>query len=160
MNQNSSGNNTDSKSNFLIPWYSGISTKVAEAMEAELERELIPGHVLYGKKVKTIARRQDNDDVLFEVFDADFKFAKVHLTWSMKPEISKAWPRTIEYEDWNGVYEKCIIPENREWEESEKTDYTKFDNENTDPAFLTHLDRLFIFVHRCIQLLKNTFQKK
>jgi hypothetical protein len=138
--------------NFLIPWYSDNSN-----MEAELERELIHGHILYGKKVKTVARRQDNDDVLFEVFDADYKFAKVHLTWIMKPETSSAWPRTELYKDWKEVYEICIIPDNKDWEESEKTDDSKTED---DLTFATNPDSFFIFVRRSIQLLKNTFLKK
>jgi hypothetical protein len=35
----------------------------------ELRREVCPQHVLYGVQVKTVARRYDNDDVLFELSD-------------------------------------------------------------------------------------------
>lgn len=48
--------------------------------ERELQRELAPGHVLFGKIVKAVARSFANDDVLFLVENAGC--AVVHLTYS------------------------------------------------------------------------------
>ena len=60
---------------FLKPWHS------AEVdLTGQLHKEIGEKHILYNKSVKTIARRQDNDDVLFEVDGADFRYATVHLT--------------------------------------------------------------------------------
>src|SRR5258706_9286644 len=55
------------------------------ALAAELERELGPGHRLFEKRVKPIARRHDCDDALFAIIGAA-GVAMVHLTWSGRPE--------------------------------------------------------------------------
>jgi hypothetical protein len=58
----------------LKPWHSNDID-----LTVQLHREINKKHILYGKPIKSIARRQDND-VLFEVNGADFKYAMVHLT--------------------------------------------------------------------------------
>jgi len=80
---------------WLTPWYP-ISD--SEEMTPELLRETVNGHPLYGVQTKTIGRRQDCDDVLFEVLDGSGRVAVVHLTWSMKPERSPNCPHTVFYE--------------------------------------------------------------
>lgn len=94
----------------LPPWHF-----VDIGLTAQLEREINRNHILYGKDVKTISRRQDNDDVLFGVFDADFKYAKVHLTWSQTRLTDSDFPTTETYVDWSDVYEKLFIPDNKDW---------------------------------------------
>ena len=94
----------------LEPWYF-TDTDLA----TQLHREINQNHILYGKGVKTIARRQDNDDVLFEVEDADFKFARVHLTWAQKTLTESHFPNTKTYKDWKDVYENRIIIDNKDW---------------------------------------------
>jgi hypothetical protein len=42
--------------------------------------------------VVALARRRDQDDVLFGL--ADGRVAEVHLTWSGKVEADSRWPRT------------------------------------------------------------------
>jgi hypothetical protein len=95
----------------LPPWHF-----VDEGLNSQLEREINRGHILYGKDVKTIARRQDNDDVLFAVFDSDFKYAKVHLTWSQSKSSDSTYPTTSTYKDWTDIYENVIIPANKDWD--------------------------------------------
>ena len=73
---------------FLEPWYEDSSAALAE----ELRLEAPPGHVLHGVSVSTRARRQDQDDVLFELMDGTARFAVVHLTYSR--ESDPRWPRT------------------------------------------------------------------
>ncbi len=71
--------------------------------EEELARELRPGHPLYGVKAVSVARRTDNDDVLFALFGHSSRFAVVHLTWSSRPEPSPEWPATVFFaslEEW------------------------------------------------------------
>ena len=51
---------------YLKPWHSDDTD-----LTVQLHKEINKKHILYGKTIKTIARRQDNDDVLFEVDDAD-----------------------------------------------------------------------------------------
>lgn len=95
----------------LMPW--DFANK---ELNSQLEREISPGHVLYGKDVKTIARRQDNDDVLFAVFDADFQYAKVHLTWSQSKVTDINYPLTKTYKDWQDVYDNLFLPDSKSWE--------------------------------------------
>lgn len=95
----------------LMPW--DFANK---ELNSQLEREISPGHVLYGKDVKTIARRRDNDHVLFAVFDSDFQYAKVHLTWSQSKVTDTNYPLTKTYSDWQDVYDNLFLPDNKSWE--------------------------------------------
>jgi hypothetical protein len=73
---------------YLPPWYA-----TAEAsLVAELKRELCIGHVLMGREVQVLARRQDRDDVLFALCDEPGQVAMVHLTFNR--ETNPNWPRT------------------------------------------------------------------
>lgn len=78
-----------------MPWYSVSDDLVQVAgMERELQRELSPGHPLFGVPVKTLARRQDCDDVLFAVQDGTDRVAVVHLTWTRSSPEGPPWPIT------------------------------------------------------------------
>jgi len=92
----------------LPPWYF-----VEKGVTNQLQREISKGHVLFGKDVKTIARRKDNDDVLFAVFGSDFKYAKVHLTWSESTLKDTTSPATTTFKDWEDVYEHLFLPDSR-----------------------------------------------
>lgn len=49
---------------WLAPWYSIADDQAqVSGMERELTRELSAGHPLYGVPVRTLARREDCDDV-------------------------------------------------------------------------------------------------
>ncbi|MEI5906661.1 hypothetical protein WAK64_06270 [Bacillus spongiae] len=72
------------------PWWV-ITKSMAEVLNNELIKELSPSHVLYGKKSVAVARRNDNDDVIYWVNEID-KYAIVHLTYSK--ENSSAFPST------------------------------------------------------------------
>ncbi len=63
-------------------------------MERELKRELSADHLLFGLPVKTLARRQDRDDVLFALQDGTGRVAVVHLTWTRSPPERPPWPDT------------------------------------------------------------------
>jgi len=58
------------------PWTFQLS-----GFEKELEKELIPGHVLHGRIALAVARHEGMDDVLFLVDDQAYPLAVVHLTW-------------------------------------------------------------------------------
>lgn len=65
----------------LEPWHRVSSP---ESLEAELARELVPGHRLHGRSgLRAVARRGDCDDVLFV---GDTLAAVVHLTWSKETD--------------------------------------------------------------------------
>jgi hypothetical protein len=68
------------------------------AFEAELRRELKPGHPLFGLPVAALARRYDQDDVLFELLDGSDRIAEVHLTWAGEKE-KPPWPRTALFDN-------------------------------------------------------------
>jgi hypothetical protein len=74
------------------PWDEFVDDANQEAWEAELQRELSPGHSLYGRGIRGIARRHDRDDALFALDEGGW--AVVHLTWSAKPEVAPIWPTT------------------------------------------------------------------
>lgn len=72
------------------PWWL-ISTSMSESLTKELEKEVSPKHILYGKVAIAVARREDNDDVIFWIQKLN-KYAVVHLTYSK--EISSEFPIT------------------------------------------------------------------
>ena len=65
---------------------------VASSLHAELQRELPPGHLLFGRAVEPVAYRQDQDDVLFRHKGEPDRFTVVHLTWIRKREIDAQHP--------------------------------------------------------------------
>lgn len=65
-----------------------IEGRVATTLEDELRRETPVGHALHGRAVRAVARRQDCDDVAFEVAGAGL--CVVHLTW--QTETDARWP--------------------------------------------------------------------
>ncbi len=59
-----------------MPWHSVADDAAQVAgMELELARELSAEHELYGLPVRTLARRQDCDDVLFAIEDGTGRVA-------------------------------------------------------------------------------------
>jgi len=82
-------------------------------VDAELQREMPPGHRLYGRRCTAIARRDDCDDVLYWVDDPTAPVACVHLTFSK--ETDPFWPATTVYgslDDWKA---KDYLPSVEEW---------------------------------------------
>jgi len=61
----------------------------AAQLAAELGRELVDGHPLHGREARVVARRDDCDDVAFEVEGAGL--CVVHLTWTGPGD--PRWPR-------------------------------------------------------------------
>ena len=105
------------------PWY-----RVSDpCFVKELRREMCPQHILYGVQVKTVARRFDNDDVLFELTDhthtlvgspsppinspiLNLRKAMVHLTWGGL-ETDPAWPSTGLFSTWAQWIDQIMVPE-------------------------------------------------
>jgi hypothetical protein len=73
---------------YLEPWSISNDPRLAD----ELGREVPPGHVLADLPVRARARRQDRDDVLFEILDGSGRFAQVHLSY--QAESDPRWPTT------------------------------------------------------------------
>lgn len=93
----------------LEPWYS--LPDIDPQLSQELYREISKDHILYNKKVNAVARRQDNDDVLFELTDSKNKYAIIHLTWKSKTEKDSNYPMTQLFENWLDLYNDRIVPD-------------------------------------------------
>jgi hypothetical protein len=102
----------------LEPW---SHVHDGKGLEAELARELPPGHRLFGRKVRAVARRVDRDDFLFVVEPVDRsgpfraappEWALVHLTWSK--ETDPRWPSTEMYPSIEAWIEDCMKPDHED----------------------------------------------
>jgi hypothetical protein len=88
-----------------LPFPDGRPDRVA-SIEAELEREVPPGHVLYGLRCRAVAyNTDDSDDFVFVTDRADVQVAYVHLTW--RPEHDPKWPYTVAYPGWDALRLAC-----------------------------------------------------
>jgi hypothetical protein len=76
---------------------------------AELHREMPTGHVLFGRTVQTVGRRQDCDDVLFYLGESVPQFAVVHLTYAR--ETRPEWPNTTLFDTLEAWTEQSMIPD-------------------------------------------------
>src|SRR5438874_5391500 len=87
----------------LEPW-----VLTSERLEEQLHRELDPSHPLFGVKARAIARRADNDDVLFELSGAPHPLAVVHLTWGQIPDFPADYPVMQFYRSTEDWIENCM----------------------------------------------------
>ncbi|MCW7541470.1 hypothetical protein OOT46_27040 [Aquabacterium sp. A7-Y] len=99
---------------WLEPWSSteGMEDTYRRAFSDQLAKEISPGHELYGKQVRLIARG-NGDDALFELLDGTGRVAEVHLVWQGRQ--TPPWPSSAIFpslEDWRMAR---MIPEHREW---------------------------------------------
>jgi hypothetical protein len=102
---------------WLVPWLVVDTDAERRELESELQRELIPQHAMYGKSLIAIGRRQDCDDVLFQLHDG--RVAIIHLTWIGKAERDRRWPRTRIFESWQQFEVRQMCPDHSTWEECE-----------------------------------------
>jgi hypothetical protein len=102
---------------WLVPWYSIAADPAQVAgMERELRGELSTGHPLYGLPVRTLARRQDCDDVLFAIEDGSGRVAVVHLTWTHSPPERPPWPGTVVYPSFEAWVAVAMRPDHEEFQ--------------------------------------------
>lgn len=101
---------------WLAPWYS-VSDDLAQVagMEQELQCELSRGHPLFGAPVKTLARRQDCDDVLFSVQDGTNRVAVVHLTWTRSSPEEPPRPVSTLFANLDAWAVGAMHPDSGEW---------------------------------------------
>lgn len=83
------------RTHFLWPlgWATISTIEKTDHLNAELRRELSPGHVLYGQNFQVLGRLRRSDDFLFQIKDG--RVAQVHLTWT--EESYPDWPVTKIY---------------------------------------------------------------
>lgn len=96
-------------SQWLDPW---IPVSSGGALELELATELSPEHILQGVSLKAIARRLDNDDVLFELQGYSKPLAVVHLSYRRETDSQLPW--TVLFDSWEDWVENCMEPDHEE----------------------------------------------
>lgn len=85
----------------LSAWWTDVrATSDADELEAELARELAPGHALAGRTAVAVAVREFRKEVVFRLPD-DGRWAWVHLTWTS--ETDPRWPSTVMCETWQDL---------------------------------------------------------
>jgi hypothetical protein len=102
---------------WLDPWWSvaGKDESFRETFSKQFEREVPPGHLLYGLPVRLVARG-NGDDCLFEIVDGSGRFAYVHLTWSKGPE-RLPWPDGEVFESLGEFRTKRMLVDHQDFEE-------------------------------------------
>ncbi len=97
---------------WLDPW-EPLPTEGKAGLEAELKREVPPGHALHGQRCTALARRGDCDDVLFATGDG--RLAIVHLTYQV--ETDPCWPETVLLRDIEEFVREHLVPDHHEYTE-------------------------------------------
>ncbi|MEP7340554.1 MAG: hypothetical protein ABI977_22680 [Acidobacteriota bacterium] len=93
---------------WLDPWRPESS-----GLERELVSEVSPRHPLFQIEAIAIARRDDNDDVLFFLPKYAPPLAVVHLTWRKQTETE--WPFTCFYNSIADFVEHRLKPDHRQY---------------------------------------------
>ncbi len=93
-------------------WFYPGDAPIGQSLHAELQRELPPGHLLFGRAVETVAFRQDQDDVLFRYLDQPDRFTVIHLTWTRKREINAEHPSVC----FDGTFSEFVAKERKTYE--------------------------------------------
>jgi hypothetical protein len=98
---------------FVEPWFSieKFGGVVADALVAELKREVSENHLLYSRPATVLARRLDCDDILFKLDTPKGQFAVVHLTWKRKRESNPNFPRTKIYDSFEDFVKNKMKPD-------------------------------------------------
>jgi hypothetical protein len=94
---------------WLEPWMP-VSEADGSPLLRELRAELPRNHALYGRDAKAIARRVDNDDVLFAIASPS-QLAVVHLTYGSHPEKGPDWPETRLFDTFADFVAQCMQPD-------------------------------------------------
>ena len=100
----------------LEPWCAVERGSERQTFEAELIREVGPRHILYGLIGTLVARRQDNDDCLFQMSDATYAY--VHLTWRGSQEPDPLWPNATVYSTLDEWVIEMMLPDNVDWRDN------------------------------------------
>jgi hypothetical protein len=95
---------------WLEPWGRITSPAMARGMEAEVNREIGPDHVLNGADVEALAFN-GADDVLFRIRGSSPRLAVVHLTYSGKQDTFPSFPSTVFYPTVQHFVDECMRPD-------------------------------------------------
>ena len=73
-------------------WFPTSETE-SKALQAELQKELPPGHLLFGKDVEVVAHRDGaTDDILVRHVGEPGRYTVIHLTWAGRREVDASHP--------------------------------------------------------------------
>jgi hypothetical protein len=87
--------------NFRYPW---IALNNPKLYEAQMAKELLSGHILFGVPVKGLARIDGRDEYLFSLLDDTNRVVVVHLSFSVS--VTPEWP-------WSELYSSLSDWESR-----------------------------------------------
>ncbi|MGH7694771.1 MAG: hypothetical protein ACRENH_07310 [Gemmatimonadaceae bacterium] len=95
-----------------VPWRNPWAPDSSPGFAARLAKEVGSKHVLHKRPAVTVARRFDNDDVLFYLPAGPALLAVVHLTYSARtPEPDPRFPYTTLYASVREWIEQCLTPD-------------------------------------------------
>ena len=98
------------KIELLSPW-----EKCDGGLEIELKKEVSERHILFKVEALSIARRTDNDDVLFFLPEHKNPLATIHLTWAGKQDGHSKFPQTVFFVSLENWIENCMKLDHRSW---------------------------------------------
>ena len=82
---------------WLEPWSAVVDEGMRAKLESELAKEVGRGHVLFQRPTRALARRHNQDDVLYAV-GSPSQLAVVHLSYAAKPD-QPPWPSTTLFDN-------------------------------------------------------------
>ena len=94
---------------WLEPWHAAASG----VEELELAKEVSSAHPLFGVNALAVARRNDNDDVLYFLPGQERELAIVHLTYNHN-ENRAEWPHT-QFFDSFAAFEEIMKADHERW---------------------------------------------
>jgi hypothetical protein len=94
---------------WLKPWSAVVDDEMRGKLESELAREVGRGHVLFQRPTRALARRHDQDDVLYAV-GSPSQLAVVHLSYAAKPD-RPHWPSTTLFDNLMAFIEGRMKPD-------------------------------------------------
>ena len=97
----------------ILPPWAVLPDDRAAALTARLHRELPRGHGLYGMRLRAVASRMDQDEVLFELEGSPMRLAVVHMTWRV--ETDPHWPSTTLFRDWQEWAAQDMYPNHHDF---------------------------------------------
>jgi hypothetical protein len=98
----------------LEPW-EAVDATTAAALGEQLRREVTRGHPLHGRDTVAVARRIDNDNVLFTLPDGPERFAVVHLTYAGASWLHREYPSTAFYSTLGEWVDGCMMRDHHEY---------------------------------------------
>ena len=98
---------------WLEPWSAVVDDAMRAQLESELAKEVGRGHLLFQRSAKALARRYDQDDVLYAV-GSPSQLAVVHLSYAAKPD-QPPWPSTMVFDNMTAFIEERMKRDHDEY---------------------------------------------